>query len=96
MTDLFSFCHHFTSTQNKKCTYSSVLHSPTVLMKLCPCGRYRQLNSVLYPNYHKLKSSKIIFNGLSLKRFLVLFGNLKVDKPRLCCFFFKTQHRFIH
>ena len=38
-------------------------------MKLCPCGRYRQLNSVLYANNHILKSSKIIFNGLVLKAF---------------------------
>ena len=35
----------------------------TVLMKLCPCGRYRQLNSVLYPNNHILKSSNIILTG---------------------------------
>ena len=34
---------------------------------LCPCGRYRQPNSVLYPNNHILKSSTIIFNGLVLK-----------------------------
>ena len=33
-------------------TYSSVLHSHIVLMKLCLCERYRQLNSVLYPNNH--------------------------------------------
>jgi len=26
-----------------KFTYSSVFHSHTVLMKVCPCGRYRQL-----------------------------------------------------
>jgi len=32
--------------QNQKITYSSVL------MKLCPCERYRQLNSVPYPNNH--------------------------------------------
>ena len=50
-----------------KLTYSSVLHSHTVLMKVCPCGRYRQLNSVLYPNILILKSSKIISNGLVLK-----------------------------
>ena len=36
-------------------------------MKLCPCGKYRQLNSVLYANNHILKSSKIIVNGLVLK-----------------------------
>ena len=42
----------------KKNTYLSVLHSHTVLMKLCPYGRYRQLNSVLYPYNHILKSSK--------------------------------------
>jgi len=35
-------------------------------MKLCPCERYRQLNSVLYPINYILKSSKIIFNGLVL------------------------------
>jgi len=33
---------------------------------------------------------------LVLKDVLVLDGNLKVGKPRLCCFFFKTQHRFLH
>ena len=55
------------SVKIKKCTYSSVLHSHTILMNVCPCGRYRQLfNSVLYPNNHILKSSKIIFNGLVL------------------------------
>ena len=37
--------------QNQKCSYSSVF------MKVCPCGRYRQLNSVLYPNNDILKSS---------------------------------------
>ena len=37
------------SLKNTK-TRSSVLHSHTVLMKLIPCGRYRQLNSVQYPN----------------------------------------------
>jgi len=31
-----------------KNTYSPVLHSQTELMKLCPCGRYRQVNSVLH------------------------------------------------
>jgi len=41
----------------------------TVLMKLCPCGRYTQLNSVLYPNNHIRKSSQIIFNRLVLKYF---------------------------
>ena len=35
-----------------------------VFMQLCSCGRYRQLNSVLYSNNHILKSSEIIFNGL--------------------------------
>ena len=29
--------------QNQKLTYSSVLHSHTVLMEVCPCGRYCQL-----------------------------------------------------
>jgi len=46
------------SHKNKKNIYSSVLHSHTVLMKLCPCERYRQLNLVLYRNKHTLKSSK--------------------------------------
>jgi len=35
--------YRWTVAQNKTKTYSSVLHSHTVLMKLCPCGRYRQL-----------------------------------------------------
>ena len=52
-----------------KFAYSSVLRNLKVLMKLCPCGRYRQLNSVLYPNNHILKSSKIIFNGSVLNEF---------------------------
>ena len=53
-----------TFTQNNQV----LLHCYTVLMKLCPWGRYRQLNSVLYPNnYHILKSSKIVFNRLVLK-----------------------------
>ena len=54
------------SLKNTK-PYSSVLHSHTVLMQLCPSGRYRQLNSGLYPNNHIRRSSKIIFNGLVLK-----------------------------
>ena len=36
-------------------------------MKVCPCGRYRQLTMVLYPSIIILKSSKIILNGLVLK-----------------------------
>ena len=56
----------------KTTTYSSVLHSHTVLWKLCPCGRYRQLNSVLYPNNHILNSPKLIFNGLVLNDFKYL------------------------
>ena len=55
--------------KNQIVTNSSVLHSHTVLMKLCPCGRYRQLKSVLYPINHIPTSSKIIFNGLVLKEF---------------------------
>ena len=51
------------SLKMKKDTYSSVLHSHTVLMELCPCERYRQVNTVLYPNNHILNSSEIIFNG---------------------------------
>ena len=27
---------------------------------------------------------------------LVLVGNLKVDKPMLCCIFLQIQHRFLH
>jgi len=27
---------------------------------------------------------------------LVLAGNFKVGKARLCCFIFKTQHIFLH
>ena len=50
-----------------KNTYSSVLHSHTVLMKLYHCGRYRQLNLVLYRNSHIPNSSKIMSNGLVLK-----------------------------
>ena len=47
-------------------THSPVLHSHKVLNDLCPCGRYRQLNSVLYPNMHILKSSQKFVNGLVL------------------------------
>ena len=47
--------------------YSSVLHRNTVLMQLCPYGKYRQLNSGLYPNNRIRKSSKVTFNGLVLK-----------------------------
>ena len=35
-----------------KGTYSSALHSHTVLKKVCPCRRYRQLNWVLQPSHH--------------------------------------------
>jgi len=55
--------------QNQNFTHSSILHSHTVLMELCRCGRYRQLNRVLYPTSHILKSSEIIFNQLVLKDF---------------------------
>jgi len=37
----------WTLAQNITKTYSSVLHSHTVLLKLCPCGRYRQPNCTL-------------------------------------------------
>ena len=70
----------------KKCTYSSVLHSHKVRMKLCPCERYRQLNSVLYPINYILKSSKIIFNGLVLNffnSFLILSVSIKKFKDIL-------------
>ena len=66
--DLFKR-ERWTFAQNQKITYSSVLHSHTVLMKWCPCGRYRQLNSVLYCNNHTSTSSKIISNGLIFKQF---------------------------
>ena len=55
------------SLKKKKIHIHSVLRSHTVPLKLSPYGRYRQLNSVLYPNNYKLKSSKIILNGLVLK-----------------------------
>jgi len=42
--------------KSQKFKYSCLLHSHTVLMKLCPCGRYRQLNSILYPYNHILMS----------------------------------------
>jgi len=61
-----------------------MLHSHTVLIQLYPCGRYRQLNKVLYPNNHVLNSSKIIFNRLIFNLFLVLGGYLKVGKSMLC------------
>jgi len=38
-------------------------------MKLCPCVRYRQLNSVLYPKNYIMELLKIIFNRLVLKDF---------------------------
>ena len=63
----FKLLQRWTFAQNQIFTYSYVLHSHTVLLQLCPCGRYRQLNSYLYPNNHILKSSKIIFNRLVLK-----------------------------
>ena len=62
-----------------KFTYSSVLHNHIVLIKVCPCGRYRQLNSVLYHNNHILKS-------LNMSA-----GNLKLGKPKLCCFFLQNS-----
>jgi len=40
-------------------TYSPVLHSLKVLMQLCTCGIYRQLNSILQPGNHIPKSSKM-------------------------------------
>jgi len=74
-------------SQSKIYIYKPVLHSHTVLMKLCLPRRYRQLNLVLYLNNHILKLSKTIFNRFkSLIRSLVLAGNLKVGKPRLCYF----------
>ena len=53
---------------------SPVPHSDIVLLTLCPCERYRQLNSVLYSNNHLLKSSKIIFNRLVLNDFMLSEG----------------------
>ena len=47
-------------------------------MKLCPCGRYRQLNSFLYPNNHYTEIVKNNIKLVSLKRFLVLAGIFKV------------------
>jgi len=38
-------------------------------MKLFSCGKYRQLNPILYPNNHYTEIVKIIFNGLVLKDF---------------------------
>ena len=38
----------WTFAQNQQFRYSSVLHSHTLLMKLCTCARYRQLNSRSY------------------------------------------------
>ena len=35
-------------------------------------------------------------NRVSLTICLVFVGNLKVGKPMLCCFSFRTQHRFLH
>ena len=70
----------------KKNTYSSVLHSHTLLMNVCPCGKYRQQNSVLYPNNHILKSSTI-------KGLLVLAGSLKVGKLRFVLFFLPNSTR---
>ena len=55
------------SLRIKKTKYVSVLQSHTILKKLRHCGRHRQLNSVLYPNNHILKSSKIVFNEIVLK-----------------------------
>ena len=60
-----SLClNRWTFASTKINTYSSVLYSHTVLMKVC--GSYRQMNSVLYPNNHILQSSNIIFNGCVL------------------------------
>ena len=41
------YLYSWTFAHNQNFTYSSILHGYTVLMKLYPCGRYRQLNSVL-------------------------------------------------
>ena len=63
-------CVRWTFAKKKKLnTCSSVFHSHTVLIKLCPCGRYRQPNLVLYHNGYILNLSKIIFNGIFLKEF---------------------------
>jgi len=53
---------------DKKNTYLSVLHSHTALMKECSCGRYRQLNSFLYPNNHILKSGLHLYRAVSRLR----------------------------
>ena len=57
-------------------------------MKGCPCGRYRQLNSVLYPRYHILKWSKLIFNGLVLKVFSTCRQFESYGKPKVVLLFF--------
>jgi len=53
----------WTFAQNQIFSYSSELHSHTVLMKLCHCGRYSQLNSILYRNNHIPKWPKKYFMG---------------------------------
>ena len=43
-------------------------------MKLCPCGRYRQLNMVLYPNNHNF--------FFSVRLLSVLHGHSVFSSPR--------------
>jgi len=50
-------------------TYIHLYFIATQYLKVYPCERCKQLNSVLYPNNHILNSSKIIVNGSVLKEF---------------------------
>ena len=79
-----------TGGQNPNKTYQSVLHSHTVLPFVEYIGNQTR--------FYSLKSyTELVKNNFNdLKLLLLLAGNLKVGKPGLCCFFFKTQHRFLN
>jgi len=99
---LFIVCNiNFMSCKRKNSAQrscSSVPHTLTVLMRLCLCRIYRQLNSILSPIYHIPKIVKETNSKrASHTQLLVLAGNLKVGKPMLCCcFVFQTQHISLH
>ena len=38
-------------------------------MKYCPCGIYRQLDSILQPSYHIPKPTQLVFNRLVINYF---------------------------
>ena len=55
-------------------------------MNVCPCRRYRQLNSILNLNNHIQILSKIIFNRLVLKNIFSTWGQFESRLTKVVLF----------